>query len=262
MSYQRIVGVGNLGGAGASSPSQLVASAITSEGPRRPNLQVLEDMQRPCVGVYNNQGAVAGSYGAAPTNVPGVGQGFWILNGASSAGGNVNLMEGYNSRLGSFAQMRARIGLYLPALSGQTAGETFQVWAGSFQTAAAAPQGLPLGWMTYSDGVNGGRWQLGYQNGIGGQGTVDTGITVAANTFYIVDLTATISAPDTANNTLAWALYQGKGTAPVAQGSVSNSYVGFANGVSALLGASMNKIAGSASQAMWLDFWQVLGVYA
>lgn len=261
MSYQRIAG-GTLQASAPQSPSQLIASAITSEGPRRPNLQVLEDMQRPCVGVYNNQGAVAGSYGAPPTAVVGAGQGYWILNGSATAGANVNLMEGYNSRLGLFAQLRSRIGLYLPALSGQTAGETFQVWAGTFQTAAGAPQGVPLGWMTYSDGVNGGRWQLGYQSAIASQSTVDTGVTVAANTFYTVDLTATITAPDASGNTLAWALYQGKGAAPVASGTVNNSYVANTTGVSALLGASMNKIAGTASQAMWLDFWQVLGVYA
>ncbi len=207
----------------------------------------------------SSTGTAAGGVGGI-TPPTGAGNGFIQLSTTTGATNGFVIMAGYNSLLGRFASFRARQGFWMPNLSDGT--DTYTTWVGSFSTVGLSPSRQCI-YLRYTDSVNGGRFQVLTNNG---GTTTDTGVTVAANTFYVFDYTVTVSAPDTINNPVSWNLYASGSATPTASGTGSvgapATWGGGGALETAMLGAMITKSVGTTARTLMVDFWEFVGLYS
>jgi hypothetical protein len=99
--------------------------------------------------------------------------------GAASVGANVSL-RARNINIG--AGKRFKTAIRIPTLS--SSGQTFIVRCGDTSQNSDANDRT---YFRYTDSVNGGRWQFIARDSVGNETIVDTGVTVVAGTWYLLD---------------------------------------------------------------------------
>lgn len=197
---------------------------------------------------YTAGGGTANIGEGTPLSGAGAGQ-LGLLTNTTTTGW-VTLSYNNQSLPGLFKAFRGRVAFYLTTLSNGT--DTYSISLGMLQAESGTSQREMLA-LKYTDAVNGGRFQLSYNNG----GTIiDTGITVTANKFYVFDYSVPLTVPGTTATTPFTA------TVYNLTDSTSSTFTGLtiaANVTGASLDTNCNaafilKSAGTTSRTLTIDF--------
>jgi hypothetical protein len=245
-----------MGGAAPVTPTTVITAQMYATGGAKPPLRIHDDMTFVTNPYYaaGTTGTILGASVATPPT--GAGSGAVALSTTAGAANGAVMTFGYSSFLGRYSVFRGRIGFWLPNLSDGT--DTYTVYIGAWSTAGLAPSRQCI-YLKYTHGTNSGKFQVLTNNG---GTTTDTGVTVAANTFYIFDWTVTVNAPDTANNTVSWTLYSGAGAVAASGTGVVTAATNTAGSQECgALAAEIVKSLGTTARTLQVDFWEFEGLY-
>lgn len=144
----------------------------------------------------NSTGTVSQIF-ASSTVGGGTASGGLTLSTTTGSTNVANALHGFQALTGRYSSFRGRVEFWLPTLSDGT--DRYTLAAGQFQTIAAGAPSRNFLTLVYRDDLNSGKFQL--QVGGGTPSTVDTGVTVAANTVYALDYVVNVTTPgSTASN--------------------------------------------------------------
>jgi hypothetical protein len=234
----------------------LIAAQLGVYGGTKPPSRLHDDMLFVTSPYYT--GGTTGTVTAANlvTFPTGAGVGAVQLSTAAGATNTATIFHAYNGFLGRHTSFRGRVGFWLPNLSDGT--DTYTAYVGAWSTIGASPSRQCI-YLKYTHGTNSGKFQVLTNNG---GTTTDTGVTVAANTFYVFDWTVTVSAANTATNPVTWTLYSGAGVVvATGAGVVTAATSSGASMECAALGAGIVKSLGTAARLMQVDYWEFVGLY-
>lgn len=124
--------------------------------------------------------------GAISFGSDGVKHGYWTVNTASSATANPSVSLGKSTAPTSFGQayLYSRSIVRIPTLS--DGSQTFKVFTGFTSTLSLTDSPLSSAGIHYTSTFNSGKW-YGYSSDASAVTTVDLGITVVANTTYVLE---------------------------------------------------------------------------
>lgn len=124
--------------------------------------------------------------GAITFGSDGVKHGYWTVNTAASAAANPSVSLGKSIAPTRFGQayLYSRSIVRIPTLS--DGSQTFKVFTGFTSTLSLTDSPLSSAGIHYTSTFNSGKW-YGYSSDAGAVTTVDLGITVVANTTYVLE---------------------------------------------------------------------------